>query len=301
MEMKESIYTSFTPSPLHPSTPSPLHSFTPSPLLFVAYKPPFISSNKFLSQIKKKYGVKKAGFSGTLDPFAKGILIIAFGSYSRLFRFLKKTPKIYEATLWLGAKSDSLDIENIEKIETVLPFEEKKVKEAIESFKGEITYTPPKFSAKKIEGKRAYELARFKKEVELPKVTSTIYNIKLLKYCHPFVTFEAEVSEGTYIRSLGELIAKKLDTFGILSNLERIREGEFVYENEKPLNPIPYLKSKENFTSLSKEDIKNGKKISIKDLKIKDDGIYHIIYDDFFTILEIKDKKVKYMLNNIPL
>lgn len=278
-------------------------SFTlhPSPLLFVAYKPPFISSNRFLSQIKKRYKVKKAGFSGTLDPFAKGVLIIAFGVYTRLFRFLKKTPKVYRATLWLGAKSESLDIENIEKVENVFPFEKSKIEEVVKSFQGEITYTPPKFSAKKVEGKRAYELARENKDIKLKEVKSYIYDIKLLNYSHPFLTFEAEVSEGTYIRSLGELIAKKLGTFGALSNLERIREGDFFYENEKPLNPINYLKTKENFTTLSKDEILNGKKISINDLKIKDEGEYHLIFDDFFTIIEIKNQKVKYLLNNIPI
>ncbi|MEJ2414716.1 MAG: tRNA pseudouridine(55) synthase TruB, partial [Sulfurimonas sp.] len=73
--------------------------------LFVAYKPAGIGSNLFLSKLKRKYQVKKAGFSGTLDPFAKGVLVIGFGSHTKLFRFLNKTPKKYRATLWLGAKS----------------------------------------------------------------------------------------------------------------------------------------------------------------------------------------------------
>ena len=79
--------------------------------LFVAYKPSGIGSNLFLLKLKKKYKPKKAGFSGTLDPFAKGVLLIGFGSHTKLFRFLDKTPKKYRATLWLGAKSDSLDSE----------------------------------------------------------------------------------------------------------------------------------------------------------------------------------------------
>ena len=269
--------------------------------LFVAYKPPFISSNAFLSKIKKKYGVKKAGFSGTLDPFAKGILIIAFGSYTKLFRFLKKSPKVYRATLWLGAKSETLDIENVSFIKKTLPFDKQKIKDTLLFFKGEIKYTPPKFCAKKIDGKRAYELARDNKEINLKEVNSFIYEIKLINYSHPFVTFEATVSEGTYIRSLANMIAKKLKTYGTLSSLERLREGEFIYEDEKPLNPIRYLKTKENFTTLSKENIINGKKIFIKDLTYKEDGIYHLIFDEFFTIIEVKEGRVKYILNHIPL
>jgi len=82
-------------------------------LLFVTRKPMFISSNKFLNQLKKKYNIKKMGFSGTLDPFACGNLIIATNQYTKLFRFLKKTPKTYIATLMLGAYSPTLDIEKI--------------------------------------------------------------------------------------------------------------------------------------------------------------------------------------------
>ncbi|RLA71783.1 MAG: tRNA pseudouridine(55) synthase TruB, partial [Epsilonproteobacteria bacterium] len=135
--------------------------------LFVTYKPSGIGSNRYLSQLKRKYNTKKAGFSGTLDPFAKGVLIIAFGSYTRLFRFLKKTPKTYRATLWLGAHSDTLDIEAVTQIDTLEPLAIKAVEDAVHSLQGELSYYPPIFSAKKIEGRRAYDLAREGKKVTL--------------------------------------------------------------------------------------------------------------------------------------
>ena len=91
--------------------------------IFVAFKPAEMSSNAFLGQIKKRYKNKKAGYSGTLDPFAKGVLIVAFGQYTKLFRFLKKTPKTYQATLWLGVKSLSLDNKNIQEIKVIKGFE----------------------------------------------------------------------------------------------------------------------------------------------------------------------------------
>jgi len=87
--------------------------------LFVSYKPAGIGSNLFLSKLKRKYNNKKCGFSGTLDPFAKGVLLIGFGTHTKLFRFLDKSPKTYRATLWLGAKSDSLDTEMIEHVEII--------------------------------------------------------------------------------------------------------------------------------------------------------------------------------------
>ena len=85
--------------------------------LLVVNKPIFMSSNFYLNRIKRKYKNKKAGFSGTLDPFAKGCLIVAFGQYAKLFKYLSKTPKTYKAVIWLGVKSKSLDIEEIESID----------------------------------------------------------------------------------------------------------------------------------------------------------------------------------------
>ena len=201
--------------------------------LFVAYKPSGMSSNRFLSTLKRKYKTKKAGYSGTLDPFAKGVLIVALGNYTKLFRFLDKAPKTYRATLWLGAKSDTLDIEGITK-DSIYETKEVtlvKIKNSLKKLEGELTYDPPIFSAKSIDGVRAYDLARAGKEVKLQQITSNIFNTKLIHYSHPFLTFEATVSEGTYIRSLGDLIAKDLGVeFGSLTALERLSEGKFRYK-----------------------------------------------------------------------
>jgi len=210
--------------------------------LFTAYKPAGLSSNQYLSRLKRKYKVKKAGFSGTLDPFAKGVLIVAFGNATRLFRFLKKTPKSYRATLWLGAHSDTLDIEKVDHIEETAELSAERITEVLKSLEGELTYLPPKYSAKKINGQRAYDLAREGKEIELKTVTSAIYKTELLHYRHPFITFEATVSEGTYIRSLGQMITEKLGVkYGTLSALERLHEGQFRYNNETFLDPREYL------------------------------------------------------------
>lgn len=267
--------------------------------LFVAYKPAGISSNQLLGRIKRRYGVKKAGYSGTLDPFAKGVLIIAFGNHGRLFRFLNKTPKRYRATLWLGAYSPTLDIEGVERIDPLDEYPEEPVLEAIDALKGEITYLPPKFSAKRLGGKRAYEFARAGIDVELKSVTSTIHDIKLLHYRHPFVTFEATVSEGSYIRSLGELIADKLGCAGSLSALERLNEGQFIYENEKILDVKTALSLPKNRYNGSLQTILLGQPLQRDDFDLRGDGTCWIDNGDTISILTFDEEGVHYILNKV--
>lgn len=267
--------------------------------LFVAKKPINMSSNSFLHRIKKKYNVKKAGFSGTLDPFACGCLIVAFGQYSKLFRFLQKTPKSYRAVIWLGAQSDSFDIENVTSIDLIESLNKSNIIDAVNSFVGDIEYVPPKFSAKWVDGKRAYDLAREGVEFELKKSTMNISNIKFISYSHPFITFEAEVSEGSYIRSLAQLICEKLDTKGTLSYLERLNEGKFVYMQEKALNPLEFIDLPINEYYGTKEWMYDGKKLGIDYFKDKNDGEYLVVFDDFFSIIQIQNEKVDYILNKV--
>ncbi|NPA60160.1 MAG: tRNA pseudouridine(55) synthase TruB [Epsilonproteobacteria bacterium] len=268
--------------------------------LFVAYKPTGISSNFFLSSLKRKYKTKKAGFTGTLDPFAKGVLIIGMGSHTKLFRFLDKTPKTYKATLWLGAKSDSLDSEMIENVKTINECSIDKIQKTLKSLEGELVYEPPIFSAKRIDGQRAYDLARAGKEVKLNKITSHIYTTKLINYSHPFITFEATVSEGTYIRSLGKILANRLDVeFGSLTALERLNEGSFTYDKEKALDIKKSLNIPQNFYLGDSDNLKYGRVLALEDLEIKDDGYYWLDNKDNISIINIENKTVKYELGRI--
>ncbi|MEA3513775.1 MAG: tRNA pseudouridine(55) synthase TruB [Campylobacterota bacterium] len=269
--------------------------------LFVVKKPVFISSNFYLNRIKRKYKNKKAGFSGTLDPFACGCLVVAFGQYSKLFRFLKKTPKSYKTTVWLGASSDSLDIENVYDIKDTKLLEIKEIKEKLQSLKGTLDYLPPKYSAKKIDGKRAYDLAREGVDFELKKITSQVYDINFINYNHPFVTFDITVSEGSYIRSIAQILLERLGKDGTLSYLQRVHEGKFFYDNEKALNPLEYLDLKTNNYTGTKEWFDLGKRLQIEYFETKEDGEYLILFDTFFAVIEIKNLEVKYILNKVLL
>ncbi len=268
--------------------------------LLVVNKPIFMSSNFYLNRIKRKYKNKKAGFSGTLDPFAKGCLIVAFGQYAKLFKYIDKTPKTYKAVIWLGVESLSYDIENVINIGFEDRLKEHDIKNELENLKGNIEYIPPKFSAKKIDGKRSYELARNGEEFELNSSNMEIYNTKFVSYRHPFITFEVTVSEGTYVRSYAQILLEKLQRVGTLSYLERLNEGRFFYEKEKELNPLDYISLPKNNYLGSKEWIEQGRKIGIDYVETKEDGKYLILMDTFFSIIEINNSEIKYLVNKVP-
>lgn len=286
-------------------------------LLFVANKPQFISSNAYLSRLKKQYKEQHAGFCGTLDPFACGALIVGFGQFARLFQFIPKSPKIYRATLFLGLNSDSLDIENIRPVSECRTFKQSEILSACADLKGEIEYFPPKFSAKHINGTRAYKLARAGLSVDLPKNKMTIFNFKILNYCHPFLSFEVSLSEGGFVRSIGEIIAQNLGVCGALSYLERLCEGELRFNKQKPhtpLNPLEILpfpvfsaNNLKNEAQSAKNSelhalMKDGKKFDIRAfLPLEKDGKFIVEFADFFSICELQSGELKYLLNRISL
>ena len=252
-----------------------------------------------MGYVKRKYNTKKVGFSGTLDPFATGCLIVATGQYPKLFQYLKKTPKSYAATLWLGANSESLDIENVDSVKIIEKLNIEDIKDALNSLKGELTYYPPKYSAKKINGKRAYDLARAGEEVKLKEISSTIYDIKFINYSHPFVHFEATVSEGTYIRSLGAMLADMLEVDATLSSLGRLNEGAFYFDDEKALDPLKYLKIPQNIYTGDDEYMELGKKLYLDYFESKEDGEYWVETENFFSVIEILNGEIKYKLNRV--
>lgn len=278
-----------------------LYNKEPLNKLLVGNKPMFMSSNSYLNRIKRKYKNKKAGFSGTLDPFATGCLIIAFGQYSKLFKYMSKTPKTYRAVIWLGTQSESLDIENVISIEEEEKLDINLISKEVKALEGTHEYYPPKFSAKKINGKRAYDLAREGEEFEMKKSEMIIDNAKFISYNHPYITFEATVSEGSYIRSLAQILLSKLERKGTLSYLNRLNEGKFFYENEKDLNPLDYIDLPVNKYFGTKEWLFDGRRVSIDYLDNKEDGDYLIVFDDFFSIIQIENKEVKYLLNKVNL
>jgi tRNA pseudouridine55 synthase len=203
-------------------------------------KPIGITSHDVVNKLREITRIKKIGHSGTLDPFADGLLILAIGREftKKLFNFQKKD-KEYIATLKLGAVSDSFDKEGkiseikIKKIPT-----KKEIESVLNTFLGEIEQIPPIFSAKKIKGKKAYQLARRGVRVDLKPQKVKIYKISLLDYRFPFLKIKINCSYGTYIRSLANELGEKLSCGAYLENLTRTKIGDFSIKNAVELSKL---------------------------------------------------------------
>lgn len=168
----------------------------------------------------------RVGHAGTLDPFATGLLIILLGEATKRSDEFLKQDKTYEATITLGATSSTGDTEGeLTQVSAEQPTQEAVVA-ALATFTGTITQTPPIYSAIKVNGQRAYKLARKGHEVEIPTRQVTIHSLELLEYTYPLVRIRTHVSSGTYIRSLAQDIGEKLGTGGYCSELRRTVIGE---------------------------------------------------------------------------
>lgn len=170
----------------------------------------------------------KVGHTGTLDPLATGLLVVLVGkNYTRRAQDMMKQDKAYEVTMKLGQNSTTGDDEGEKTNISDDQPTESAVRAALVKFTGESMQTPPAFSAMKIDGKRAYELAREGKEVKLEARPVNIYTIELTEYTYPYVRFTCDVGSGTYVRSLVEDLGKELNTGAYMSDLCRTRIGKF--------------------------------------------------------------------------
>ncbi len=196
-------------------------------------KPAGISSFGVVARVRKALSQQagkriKVGHTGTLDPFATGLLILVYGKMTKQAQNFTKLDKIYEATFVLGADSSTGDPEgeiNIQQAKPDLSLEQ--IQTAVAANTGKIQQQPPIFSAIKINGQRAYKLARQGKSIKMPSREVEIYNIELLSWQSPELKIRAHVSSGTYIRSLAVDLAKTLGTIAYTKELRRLNIGEY--------------------------------------------------------------------------
>lgn len=182
--------------------------------------------------LKQETGQKvKVGHTGTLDPLATGLMIVVVGTYCKRAEEFSKLDKTYEVTMRLGQTSSTGDEEGEKTATNAQQPDEREIKEVLESFVGESMQVPPAFSAIKVDGKRAYKLAREGKEVKIEPRKIRINSLELTNYSYPEVTFTVDVSSGTYIRSLVQDIGEKLRTGAYMSDLRRIKVGVWNIED----------------------------------------------------------------------
>lgn len=185
-------------------------------------------SFKAVAALRKILDMKKIGFSGTLDPLASGLLILASGKATRLLDWFHFLPKIYQADIIFGQTSASYDLETeIIQNKNAKVFDEKYLLENLQTFVGKQVQQAPIFSAKKVDGKRLYKAARLGKDVTAPSKEIEIYNIKLDEFDYPKAKITVSVSAGTYIRSLVHDLGQKTSQGAVMSDLRRTAIGDF--------------------------------------------------------------------------
>jgi len=187
-----------------------------------------MTSRDVVNTVSKKLNIKKIGHTGTLDPFATGVLVLCVGKATKAAEYITGYDKVYEAEIKLGIETDTLDITGKVIKTKEVDVTEDKIKKALDKFVGLYSQQVPKYSAVKIKGKRLYKYARNNEKVELPTRDVNIYSLELISSLKDNVfTFRCKVSKGTYIRSLAKDIANELGTLGILINLRRTKQGDF--------------------------------------------------------------------------
>lgn len=233
-----------------------------------------LTSRDEVNRVSKALKIKKCGHIGTLDPFASGLLIVLVNKATKISTFLEGEDKTYVAKLKLGEATDSGDLAgNIIETKPVPILSKEEITNILNSFLGESEQLPPMFSALKYNGKHYYDYARKGETIERKTRKITIYEIRLLNYEDEYITFLAKVSKGTYIRTLAEDIAKKLNTVGHLVNLERTLIGEFSLKN-----------------AISDEEVDASKLIRVEDMLKKYRSVYLSKEDAFKALNGVKMK-----------
>lgn len=192
-----------------------------------------------LRKMKYMLKIKKIGHAGTLDPLASGVLIVCTGKMTKKINEFMEMPKKYKAQINLTAFSDTDDAEGpLTKITNISIPSLDTVKQIISTFIGDIKQTPPKFSAIKINGKRAYKKARQGEDFEMPTRTVTIHAIEIVTYEWPTLTINVTCSKGTYIRTLARDIGLSLSTGGYLTQLTRTAIGPYKLQDAVTLEKL---------------------------------------------------------------
>lgn len=255
-------------------------------------KPASMTSFDVVAQIRKKLNTK-VGHSGTLDPMATGLLIVALGKATKALPYIGATDKTYRVCCQLGIQTDSGDVwGTVTDERPVVPFSSAEIENAFAQLRGPMRQRVPRLSAKKVDGKKMYQYFREQVNVETLHTDITIHELRLLQHSDREIEFVADVSKGTYIRTLCEDLAVLLGTCGTMKALRRLRIGTFLLDDACPLEDIHEdmeimsVKSCLAVPVISAPElafaVHNGQRLSLQspyDRVLVDSGEYYAIYE----------------------
>ncbi len=210
--------------------------------VLVLDKPIGLTSHDVVQIVRRGTGIKRAGHTGTLDPRASGVLVILIGPAVRLSEYVSASDKRYQATIRLGSSTDTYDSEGTITSSmasvSVDDISEETFDDILQQFVGEIQQVPPPYSAVKVKGRKAYEMARKGEEVDLEPRTIHVYSLEVLEWAPPEVVIDVYCSSGTYVRSLANDLGNQLGVGAHLVGLRRTKSGRFTLRDAVPLRRL---------------------------------------------------------------
>jgi len=208
--------------------------------VLVVDKPVGMTSHDVVQAVRNGTGIRRAGHTGTLDPRASGVLVILVGPAVRLSEFISATDKRYQSIIRMGSSTDTYDVEGkfTNQQETPVEVTEEEFSTVLKGFEGEIEQTPPQYSAVKVKGRKAYEMARKGQEVELEPRIIQVHHLEVLEWAPPEVVVDVHCSSGTYVRSLANDLGETLGTGAYLVGLRRTKSGRFTLRDAVPLRKL---------------------------------------------------------------
>ncbi len=207
--------------------------------VLVVDKPVGMTSHDVVQVVRNGTGLRRAGHTGTLDPRASGVLVILVGPAVRLSEYVSASDKRYQAIIRLGSTTDTFDAEGkFTRSNQPVDVTEAQFEEVLKSFIGEIEQTPPPYSAVKVQGRKAYEMARQGEEVDLAPRKIQVHHLEVLEWAPPEVVVDVHCSSGTYVRSLANDLGEKLGCGAYLVGLRRTKSGRFSLRDATPLRKL---------------------------------------------------------------
>lgn len=257
--------------------------------IIIIDKPENYTSRDVVNKLNHLLKTKKIGHTGTLDPIATGLLVCMVGKYTKLVNLVTACNKEYIAEITLGIKTDTLDITGNVLEQRNVNITKSEIKTVFQNYLGKYMQVVPIYSAVKINGKKLYEYARKKEEVDLPKREVEIYSLELISFQDNKITFKTKVSKGTYIRALINDLCTSLNTIGTMSKLRRTSLGNFTIDEAITLDSV----NGQNYHLLKAQDVFSYPQVEVDvtlKKKIKNGAVLDNIYN-------IKDK-VLFMSQN---